>query len=136
MSRLSYRGVVKPTCLQEVRKASYIVGDRHVDGRATAAADADLFRHLHRVHRLGQYVAAPHADVVVRAVAANGRAVGILLERGPAAHRHFAFADLSHPHGPHPTSELTDPLGELGDQGVEDSDYDALPHRRGFARYL
>ena len=72
------------------------VDHRDVDRRAPPAADADLLRHLHRVHRRGEDVAALDADVVVRAVAVEDGPVGVLLDRGPAVARHLAGAYLSH----------------------------------------
>ena len=60
------------------------VDDGDVDRPAAAAAHAHLLRHLHRVHRDREDVAALDADVVVGAVAVEDRPVGIVLDRGPA----------------------------------------------------
>ncbi len=72
------------------------VDDGHVDRRAASAADADLLRHLLRVHRRGEQIAALDADVVVRAVAVEDGPVRVLLDRRAAVARHLAGADLSH----------------------------------------
>lgn len=72
------------------------VDHRHVDRRAPPAANPHLLRHLHRVHRLCKEVAALHADVVVRPIAAEDGPIRVLLKRGPAVARHLALADLSH----------------------------------------
>src|ERR1019366_3143515 len=42
-----------------------VVGRRDVDRRAAGAANADLLRHLHRLHRRCEEVAAFDADVVI-----------------------------------------------------------------------
>src|SRR3954467_14085811 len=72
------------------------VGHRDVDGLAARALDAHLERHRLRIHRRGEHGAALDADEVVGAVAAEHRAVGVLLDRGAAVGR-----DLSRPHRAH-----------------------------------
>ena len=72
------------------------VGRRDVDRPADAAAHAHLVGHLLLVHRLGEDVAALDADVVVGAVAVEGRAVRVLLDRGPAVVGHLALAHRPH----------------------------------------
>src|SRR5436190_23376816 len=66
------------------------VDHRDVDGPAARAADANLLRHLHRLHRRRQDVPARNADVVVGPVAVEDGAVRILLNGGPAVARDLA----------------------------------------------
>src|SRR5918995_920707 len=77
------------------------VGDGNVDRAAAGAADADLERHLDRVHRRGEHVAALDAHVVVRPVAREHRPVDVLLDRGAAARRYLALAHPTHRHARH-----------------------------------
>src|SRR4051812_46189549 len=80
-----------------------LVGDRDVDRLADGALHADLLRHVVRVHPGREDVAALDTDVVVRAVAAEHRAAGVLLHGGAAAERHLALPDPPHRdvgHGP------------------------------------
>src|SRR4051794_2642390 len=72
------------------------VGDRDVHGPAAAALDAHLERHLRLAHRRREQVAAARAHVIVRAVGAEHRAVGVLLDRGAAVGGHLARAHLPH----------------------------------------
>src|SRR5919204_351599 len=60
-----------------------------------------LLRHVGRVHRRREDVAAPYADVVVGPVPPEGGAIGILLDRGPAVDWDLALADLPHLHRGH-----------------------------------
>ena len=75
---------VSPGASDLLRMRVVPVDDRDVDRRAASAADADLLRHLRRLHRRGQDIAACDADVVVRAVAVEDGPVGVLLDRRAA----------------------------------------------------
>src|SRR3954447_18918194 len=83
-----------------------LVCDRDVHGPAGRALHADLLRHVVGVHPRREHVAALGADEVVRAVAAPDRAVGRLLDRGPAGHRHLAGPDPPHDDARHPVPQI------------------------------
>src|SRR5205085_548972 len=74
------------------------VVDGDVDGPAAPALHADALGHALQPHARGQDVAALHAHVVVRAVAAEHGAVGIVLERGRPVGGNLAWADPAHDH--------------------------------------
>src|SRR4051794_28716924 len=74
------------------------VVDRDVDRLTAPALDPHPLGHLLEPHRRGEQVPALDADVVVGAVGAEDRAVGIVLEGGGAVRRHLALAHTPHGH--------------------------------------
>src|SRR3954452_23770371 len=93
--------IVLPAGSRTRSRLAEVIVDGDVDGLAAPALDAHALGHALQRHRVRKQVAALHAHVVIRAVAAEHWAAGVLLQRGAAVGRRLPRPDGAHDHALH-----------------------------------